>query len=68
MYGMSVQQAIFNYSGSVIQGMQKYTKINSSNSSFSETLSKIDSAKSSGKKMKNVIWKEKQLRRKMQKE
>ena len=50
MYGMSVQQAIFNYSGSVIQGMQKYTKINSSNSSFSETLSKIDSAKSSGKK------------------
>ncbi|WP_458457586.1 hypothetical protein [Pseudobutyrivibrio sp.] len=50
MYGMSVQQAIFNYSSSVIQGMQKYTKINSSNGSFSETLSKIDSAKSSGKK------------------
>ena len=50
MYGMSVQQAIFNYSSSVIQGMQKYTKIYSSNSSFSETFSKIDSAKNSGQK------------------
>ena len=49
MYGMSVQQALLSYTNTFITGMRSYTKLNEA-SSFSETLSKVEAAKTSGKK------------------
>ena len=49
MYGMSVQQTLYSYTNNLITGMRSYTKLNEA-SSFSETLSKVEAAKTSGKK------------------